>query len=259
MDTWTPPVIVDLSQGETSCSTTGNWRLVRNEFSDGRLSLIRPDGVSLTVDFTTGKTRHRTTESGMGAQALSKALGVKQFCRISGHHPTIIDATGGLGQDAWALASTGCTLTIIERHPVVFALLADGLARALDNPEYTAISQRITLIHGDATRVLNLSSTSEAQAVYLDPMYPERRKKANSKKGMQFLHALLGPPPDDDPALLLWAVASGASRVVVKRPKGAPLLAGTEQFTGQRTVIDSPNTRYDVYHCHNNSAAKQQG
>jgi 16S rRNA (guanine1516-N2)-methyltransferase len=162
--------------------------------------------------------------------------------------PAIVDATGGLGQDSWALASLGVTVTMFEQHPVVHALLANALARATDHAATADIAQRITLRHGRAEECLPLMA---AQAIYLDPMYPERsRKKAGSRKGMQFLHALLGLP--DDPAdnrLLPVALQCQVGRVVVKRPRGAPLLGGADNWRGQRTEIVSPNTRYDVYHC----------
>ncbi|MFK7997248.1 MAG: class I SAM-dependent methyltransferase [Granulosicoccus sp.] len=249
MDIWTPPTIVTPDEDGADSVQAQDWLLTRRNTQAAALSLVRPDGVSLTVDFVHGKSRHRTTESGNGAQALTKALGIKAYVKSRGTYPTIIDATGGLGQDAWALASTGCQLLIIEQHPVVHALLADGLARARNTPECANIAERISLHHGDASQHLQALVGDNIHAIYLDPMYPERRRKANSKKGMQFLHALLGPPKDDDPALLLSALRSGVSRVAVKRPKGAPLLSGTDQFAGQRTVIETPNTRYDVYHC----------
>ncbi|MFK8082233.1 MAG: class I SAM-dependent methyltransferase [Granulosicoccus sp.] len=248
MNAWTPPQVLSLEQQRVGKHSDGQWHMSRGATGQAPLSLVRPDGVKLSIDFSTGKTRHRTTESGHGAQTLSKALGVRQFVKTRCLYPTIIDATGGLGQDAWALASTGCTLVLIERHPVIHGLLADGLARALELPHCAAIAQRIKLVYGDATRELDDLMSDEVHAIYLDPMYPDRGKKASSKKGMQFLHALLGPPAKGDSALLDCALACGVSRVVVKRPKGAPLLAGTEQFTGQRTSIDSPNTRYDIYH-----------
>jgi len=252
MDEWTPPTVIESAENRANGDSEQNWLLERTgglAHSRTPLSLVRPDGVALSIDFTAGKSRHRTTESGSGVQALTKALGVRPYFNACGHFPLVIDATGGLGQDAWALASTGCSIIIIERHPVVHALLADGLARARDDKDCSTIAERITLIQADANNALESLAANDAHAVYLDPMYPERRKKASSKKGMQFLHALLGPPVVDDPVLLLTALASGVSRVAVKRPKGAPLLAGTDQFAGQRTVIESPNTRYDVYHC----------
>lgn len=253
-----------LAQAQTSTRVSNkkqdsnHWTLTRDQTVDARLILVRPDKVHLCVDFKAGKTRHRTTESGKGAQALSKALGIKKFVRTNHEYPLIIDATGGLGQDAWALASIGCSVTIIERHPVVYALLQDGLSRALrfaelpdsTDTEHTRIANRISLVLGDATQCLSqLCEQHQPHAIYLDPMYPERRKKASSKKGMQILHALLGPPVTDESSELLHcAIKCRASRVAVKRPAGAPLLPGSDGVNSQRTAISTPNTRYDIYH-----------
>ena len=189
---------------------------------------------------------------------MSKALGINPYYRANHQYPMIIDATGGLGQDAWALASIGCSVIIIERHPVVHALLQDGLLRAGNfsgladsgSTQYAQIANRIRLVYGDATQCLSeLCKQHQPHAIYLDPMYPERRKKANSKKGMQFLHALLGPPgSDESPELLLCAVECAVARVAVKRPAGAPLLAGSDNVDTQQTAISTPNTRYDIYH-----------
>lgn len=263
MQEWTQPHIVGISQHaddqrlfeQLGCESLSHrppdsWAISRGDSPHSALSLIRSDGVILSLDFTAGKARHRAKESGSGVQALTRALGVKAFNKQHGEPPSIIDATGGLGQDAWALASTGCRLTIIERHPVVHALLADALMRAMADEvaRRTAINMR--LLMDEAVHALETLGTEGTHAIYLDPMYPERRRTAASKKGMQFLHALLGPvPAKGSPTLLLKAVGSGVSRVVVKRPKNAPYLAGSDDFTGQRTNIQTPNTRYDVYHC----------
>ena len=267
MDKWTPPSIVGisrLSDDKALFSTLGvelrssrppdHWALCRDNSPDSPLTLVRPDAVSLAIDFTAGKARHRASESGSGAQALTRALGVKTYVRTHSEHPVIIDATGGLGQDAWALASTGCRLTIIERHPLVYALLSDALARALSDSGSNGTASNIHLVKGEAEGVLERLCTPRTHAIYLDPMYPEKRRNAATKKGMQFLHALLGPP-EESPSLLQAAIASGLTRVAVKRPKGAPHLAGTESFDGQRTQLDTPNTRYDIYHCRKISAA----
>jgi hypothetical protein len=72
-----------------------------------------------------------------------------------GINPHIIDATAGLGRDAFLLASLGATVTMIERSADMHALLLDGMARALDAGGVTAeIISRMTLIHGDAIQLL---------------------------------------------------------------------------------------------------------
>jgi 16S rRNA (guanine1516-N2)-methyltransferase len=212
----------------------------------GNLAIVRPDGVSQSVDFTKGKLRHRTHEAGAGAPHLKKSLGISAFKKRHGRLPTVIDATGGWGQDAWAIASLGCSVTVIEQHPVVHAILAYGLASAALEPACAEIAERIMLINQDAGLVL---SNMNADVIYLDPMYPHRvRKKADSKKGMQILQSLLGPSDEGlSTDLLDVALSSVANRVVVKRPKGADAIEANKPYNGQRFVIESPNTRYDIY------------
>jgi 16S rRNA (guanine1516-N2)-methyltransferase len=218
------------------------------------LELARPDGVRLSLDFTSGKTRYRTTESGKGIQPLARALGLSAYRRQHQAMPLIIDATGGLGQDAWALASLGCRLSVIEQHPVVHALLANALQRAAVCPVTRTIADAVSLLKSSAEVCLPaLCANGDVHAIYLDPMYPERpRKKAESRKGMQFLHALLGPLDDAmGQSLLKAALQCPVNRVVVKRPRGAARLDETGQLnpmTCQVTCIESPGTRHDVYH-----------
>jgi len=213
---------------------------------NGSLVIVTPTGLSQSVDFTSGKSRHRSKEPGHGAAPLKKALGISQFQKRHGRLPHIVDATGGWGQDAWIVASLGCDIELIEKHPVVHALLASGIQLALADVDAASVASRITLSHEDATRCLPDYNTD---VVYLDPMYPHReRKKADSKKGMQILQALLGPADEDlSEQLLAAALESLATRIVVKRPKGSETLAPPETFKGQIITIQSPNTRYDVY------------
>lgn len=271
MSDWTPPLILGrdhcLSAGHAAqpqdadafdhlnlphsqTPTEDAWILVRHPQTDTLpplLELVRPDSVKLSIDFHSGKARHRAHEAGKGIQPLARALGLNTFRKREGVMPSVIDATGGLGQDAWALATLGVCITVIERHPIVHALLDNALRRAAAEPTTCDTAARVTLLHGQAERLL---PTLRSDVIYLDPMYPERRrKKAGSRKAMQFLHALLGPAPADGNATLLaTALNNDARRVAVKRPRGAELLAGSEHWQGQRTCVESPNTRYDVYH-----------
>ena len=258
MTSWTTPNIVALIDGAESTHqrwiaasgvayatspSVDDWIL---KVINGNLAILRPDGVSQTVDFTKGKSRHRSHEAAAGAPQLKKSLGVSAFKKRYARLPTVIDATGGWGQDTWAIASLGCSVTVIEQHPVVYAILACGLELARLEPGCADTAARITLINQDACTVL---SDRQADVIYLDPMYPHRgRKKADSKKGMQILQTLLGPSDDELSANLLHAATNSiANRVVVKRPKGADALESTQPFEGQRFVIESPNTRYDIY------------
>ncbi|MBC7182767.1 MAG: class I SAM-dependent methyltransferase, partial [Marinobacter sp.] len=90
------------------------------------------------VEFVTGKIGYRREHGGGAGQLVAKAVGL-QKTRASLH---IVDATAGLGQDAFILASLGCRVTLFERNPVIHALLADGLARAALNVDCAAIVER---------------------------------------------------------------------------------------------------------------------
>jgi len=99
---------------------------------------------SLTIDFTSGAIAHRLRYGGGRGQALPRAVGMK-----GGKTPNVVDATAGLGRDAFLLASLGAQVTLIERSPQMHALLADALARAADS-DVGDIIARMTLLHGDA-------------------------------------------------------------------------------------------------------------
>ncbi len=214
------------------------------------LRIVRPDGVSVNVDFIEGKVNRRADESNFRKQPLARALGMnKPFAASTGiaRVPRVIDATAGFGTDAWMMASLGCSVTLLEDSSVLCALLNDAIDAALANVATARTAQSMHVIHTKAVDYLTDGSASSADIVYLDPMYPMARKQALVKKGMQFLHELIGPDSNGS-ELLSSALAKASYRVVVKRPKGADVLSGTENWNGQMTSIDSPNTRFDVYH-----------
>ena len=98
----------------------------------------------LTIDFTTGAVAHRRQFGGGRGQALPRAIGMR-----GGNTPHVVDATAGLGRDAFLLASLGAKVTLIERSAQMHALLADALLRAADS-DVAEIISRMTLLHGDA-------------------------------------------------------------------------------------------------------------
>lgn len=103
-------------------------------------------------------------------------------------HPTVWDATAGLGRDSFVLASLGLTVTAFEQHPAVACLLSDGIRRALLNPETQDTAARIGLHFGNAAEQMPalVKTQGKPDIVYLDPMYPERRKSAAVKRNGLF-------------------------------------------------------------------------
>ncbi len=102
----------------------------------------------MIVDFVGGAVGHRFRFGGGRGQALPRAAGLTGSAT-----PRIVDATAGLGRDAFLLASLGAEVTLLERSPEVHALLADGIARASQaSPEFAAIVARMTLHLGDARK-----------------------------------------------------------------------------------------------------------
>ena len=190
------------------------------------------------AEFVTGKMGYRREHGGGAGQLVAKAVGL-QKTRAALH---IVDATAGLGQDAFVLASLGCTVTLFERNPVIHALLADGLARAALNVDCAAIVERMRLLEGSSIEWLARSGTGAADVVYLDPMFPHRDKSALVKKEMQVFRTIVGD--DEDSAQLLAAALERARyRVVVKRPRKASAIEGAEPTTR----IEGKSSRYDVY------------
>lgn len=208
--------------------------------TDAQLELRKLDEPKLGavyVDFVEGAVAHRRKFGGGRGQSIAKAVGLK-----SGAMPTVVDATAGLGRDAFVLASLGCKVTLIERSPVVAALLQDGLARAAQDPEIGSwVSERMHLLQGPA--VDNLLALSERpEVIYLDPMFPHKQKSALVKKEMRVFQSLVGPDLDAD-ALLPAALQMADKRVVVKRPD----YAGWLNEHKPSMAIETKSNRFDVY------------
>ncbi|MBE2293690.1 MAG: class I SAM-dependent methyltransferase, partial [Phycisphaerales bacterium] len=191
------------------------------------------------VDFTAGAVAHRRRFGGGRGQPLARAIGLK-----GGAIPTVADVTAGLGRDAFVLAYLGCTVWLIERSPIIAALLRDGLHRAAHDAEIGPIvRERLHLHSGDGREFLPpLAANQRLDVVYLDPMYPHRQKSAWSGKEMRLLRQLVGDD-EDASALLATALRCASNRVVVKRPRLAPVLDGPVPTA----KIVTPNTRFDLY------------
>jgi 16S rRNA (guanine1516-N2)-methyltransferase len=194
----------------------------------------------IMVNFTSPAMTYRLKHGGGRGQAVARAVGLKK-----GWQPAVIDATAGLGRDGFILAYLGCHVHMLERSPIMAALLEDALERA-EQSEQTAeiIKKRLRFTHTDSIHFLQkLREENYPDVIYLDPMYPERSKSSLVKKEMRILREVAG---DDEDAAELLKVALGCARnrVVVKKPRlAAPTLLSikpSHQITGK-------TSRFDVY------------
>ncbi len=193
---------------------------------------------AVRVDFVEGALAHRRQYGGGAGQMVARAVGIRGSIR-----PRVLDATAGLGRDAFVLAALGCEVTLIERQPVIAALLADGLQRAREaGGEVAEIAGRMQLLEGDAIELMAAWSGAVPEVIHLDPMFPHRQKSALVKKEMRLFRPLAGDDLDA-PQLLAAALALASHRVAVKRPRKAPIIEGprpSAELTGQ-------SSRYDIY------------
>lgn len=206
--------------------------------ANGRLELHFPrrGGPSpLFVDFVDGPIGYARRRNRFGL--LYQAVG---FPRL---RPSVIDATAGLGADAFRLAYHGCSVIAVERSPLLFALLQDGLNRAMRDAEIrTKLGVRLNFVLADARSFLqNLQAETDPDVIYLDPMYPLKKNSALAKIEMRILRRIVG---DDSDAAELFELALKVARqrVVVKRHRDATPLGGKPSHS-----LCDTSTRYDVY------------
>lgn len=199
---------------------------------------VQPNATTIYVDFVTGSLGYRRYHDRGRQQPLGRAVGLKPNLT-----PTVLDATAGLGRDAFVLTCLGCQVQMLERSPTIAALLADGLQRAYQNAKIGEwLKKHLQFIHADAQHWLQHSISEHPDVIYLDPMYPPRHKSALVKKDMQLLQKIVDKE-DNASDLLEIALTYARQRVVVKRPHWAQTLNNISPSL----CINSKNTRFDVY------------
>jgi 16S rRNA (guanine1516-N2)-methyltransferase len=208
------------------------------EFIESKLALnLLLDGKpnQLVFDFADGEVGFRAARVSKANEVVSKAIGCKPYYR-----PKVLDATAGMGRDSLIMALLGCEVTMFERNFAIFQLLQNALSIFKLDPNYYEVSSRISLSQKNS--IESFTELSDVDVIYLDPMFPARKKSALVKKEMRLFKLLAGEDLDAD-SLLESALNTTAKRVVVKRPKGAPLLAGKKPSH----EIVAKKFRYDVY------------
>jgi len=188
-------------------------------------------GNQVRIAFDSATMLHR--RRGGQNELLGRAVGVK-----ASRQPSVWDATGGLGRDAFVLADLGCRITLCERVPALAWLLQDAVsaARVSGHDQVRAAAERMTVRHQDSRNL----PVPACDVIYLDPMFPERKKSAAIKKEAAMLQRL-SHPQDDAEALWEWAWQQPVARIVVKRPLRAPVLGRqrpSHALTGKAVRFD---------------------
>jgi len=203
-------------------------------------------GSQVHIAFDSATMMHR--RRGGQNELLGRAVGVK-----ASRQPTVWDATGGLGRDAYVLADLGCRVTLCERVPVLAWLLQDAVSAAMvsGHDQVRAAAQRMTIRHCDSRQL----QVPASDVIYLDPMFPERKKSAAIKKEAAILQRL-AHTEDDAQALWEWAWRQPVSRIVVKRPLRAPILGSQKPSH----TLRGKSVRFDVFvRPHDNTLVHQTG
>ena len=193
------------------------WHLV---LTDSHLELQHSNEGSFSLVNTRIHSRALSNPRNPLAQACGARPGVR-----------ILDGFGGWGTDGLTLALQGCDVTIVEKNPMIFALLYQR-AMALTKG-------RSTVLNADVTDVLQ-SSDADFDVVYLDPMFPPHPKTAKPTRAMQVLQELA----ESADLKRAFDAARGAAtdRVVLKCRSGqAPLMPDPDWSVKAKAV------RFDVY------------
>ena len=178
---------------------------------------------------------HRVTNGRLQHEMLVKAASSEKEGRKA------IDATAGMGEDAFLLAAQGYEVTLYEQNPVVAALLKDAIRRAKKNQILKDIAGRMKVVEADSVESMS-KLLDPVDVIYLDPMFPARQKSSLINKKLQLIQKL-EPPCSEETDLFDAALKVGPSRIIVKRPLKSEYLAGREpSYTLKGKAI-----RYDCY------------
>ncbi len=190
----------------------------------------------LKCSFVEGPILHRLKYGKGRGQNLAKAVGMK-----SNKNRSIVDATAGLGYDAFILASLGANVTLIERSETIYKLLQNGVSEGMSyGGEISKIISRMNLIFGDSKNILPHLSP---EVILIDTMYKNRKKSALVKNDMRLVREIVGPDSDYT-ELIEVALKFARNRVVIKQPRYAEPLRDIKQFSHQ---ILGKTIRYDIH------------
>lgn len=226
---WIHDFVTEVTKDEDSLSS------LYMQYDEEGLCLIEKGPLKpLRADFLSGELQHKRRMSIGKNSLIGKALGVAKGNR------RIVDANMGMAGDTWMFLCMGLTVIAIERSPVVYSLVRDGIERAKQNSKFTEwLGDRLTLVFADSFDFLE-NFKEEADVIFFDFMFEEDRS-ALPKKTMQLFHKLkLSDQREIE--IVKKALKLPVARVLVKRHSQAkPLLPSPNHSYEGKSI------RYDYY------------
>ena len=192
-------------------------------------------GYGLTYQGDFENMRHRVTNGRLQHEMLVRAAKSDKPGRKA------IDATAGMGEDAFLLAAQGYEVTLFEQNPVIAVLLKDALRRAKKHPVLKDIASRMNLVQDNSVEGMS-KLLDPVDVIYLDPMFPARQKSSLINKKLQLIQKL-EPPCSEETDLFDAAISASPSKIIVKRPLKSEFLAGRKPSY----TLNGKAIRYDCY------------
>lgn len=204
---------------------------------NGKLQLqrLRAEKIGpLEVDFVSGSLNYRIRKGGAGQELVVKAIGPKD------KYPKVLDGTAGLGRESFILASQGFQVTACEQSSLLYSLVEDAFLRWKAESQIADEKLRLEFINQKFENYLK-SLIDYPDVIYIDPMFPERKKKASVKKEMKYFQEIL---QHDDHAEEMLHIARSypVQKIVVKRPAFAPIVAKDIW-----RKVESKSLRFEIY------------
>ncbi|MDP7008033.1 MAG: class I SAM-dependent methyltransferase [Phycisphaerales bacterium] len=239
---------------EIDLKTTDPVRVAEADQIANKLPKVLPNSKPLYLSFLDTHTELRRPDAKLGNgywvnfSAIDRRLGSGNLSKkqplskaIGAQNTSVVDVTAGFCKDAAILALSGYHVTAIERSPLVSVLLRDALRRAEEDVElWSAIGGRLKVVEGESKQILD--HLENVDVVFLDPMFPDKRKKSALPPGhIQILSHIVGKD-EDATELFRKAMQMQLNRVVVKRPNYAPPMQDQPV-----SVHKGKQVRYEVY------------
>ena len=220
-------------------------------YQDGKWKLFtRDQSVKLTIDFLERNFFLRVKSPSINHENLVRAVKGR---KVFSDPLYVLDATAGLGRDAFLLAASGCNVIAIEKIKVIFFLLEEALKNiSLTEDSFSTIVKRLEFKNGDSIKYMDELSGRLPDVIYLDPMYISTtsrglKKTALTKKSIKILQDVYSFQVESggkkNNSILKSALSIAKRKVVVKRPPHSDFLEGIKPSSS----LIGKTARFDIY------------